>query len=71
MTHFLVPRFEVLADAERAALLAKYRVRAAQLPRLTHRDPCARYLNLARGTVVRITRNPPDASAYATYRIVV
>ncbi len=71
MAHELVPTFEVLSDAEKRELLAKYKMRTTQLPRLLSKDPCARYLNLQRGVVVRIVRRPADAEAYATYRIVV
>ncbi len=71
MAHELVPKFEVISDAERRELLARYKMRITQLPRLLSKDPCARYLNLQRGAVVRITRRPADAEAYATYRVVV
>ncbi len=70
MAHELVPRTRVLSDDERVALLARYRIRAAQLPRMMLRDPCARYLNLARGAVVCVTRRPSGADAYDTYRVV-
>jgi DNA-directed RNA polymerase I, II, and III subunit RPABC1 len=70
MRHELQPRFEVLTDAETAALLRQYNLKSAQLPRLLLRDPCARYLNLKRGQVVRITRTPQGVDAYHTYRVV-
>ncbi len=71
MRHELQPEFEPLSDAEAAALLRQYNLKSAQLPRLLLRDPCARYLNLRRGQVVRITRRPDGADAYSTYRVVV
>ena len=70
MEHELVPAMRVLSDDERTALLARYRIRASQLPRMMARDPCARYLNLARGAVVCVTRRPSDADPYETYRVV-
>jgi DNA-directed RNA polymerase I, II, and III subunit RPABC1 len=60
-----------VTDAEKREILARYKMRITQMPRLLAKDPCAKYLNLSRGTVVCITRTPPDADAYATYRVVV
>jgi DNA-directed RNA polymerase subunit H (RpoH/RPB5) len=71
MQHELVPKMRVITDAEKRELLARYKMRVAQMPRLLAKDPCARYLNLPRGAVVCITRTPRDADAYATYRVVV
>ena len=66
MRHELVPRYELLAPDEIAALLARYRIKQAQLPRMHATDPCARYLGLARGQVVRVIRE----HASVGYRIV-
>ena len=71
MAHELVPKMRVVSEVEKRELLLRYKMRATQLPRMLAKDPCARYLALARGTVVCITRQPPDADAYATYRVVV
>ena len=71
MRHVLQPRYELLSAAESAALLARYKVKASQLPRLLARDVCARYLALRRGDVVRITRPSSGFDAYSTYRVVV
>lgn len=71
MTHELVPSFEVLSDAAKRDLLAKYKIRITQMPRILMKDPCVRYLNLQRGAVVKIIRQPADAEEYATYRVVV
>jgi DNA-directed RNA polymerase subunit H (RpoH/RPB5) len=71
MAHELVPKMRVITDAEKRELLARYKMRITQMPRMLAKDPCARYLSLTRGTVVCITRQPPDAEAYATYRVVV
>jgi DNA-directed RNA polymerase I, II, and III subunit RPABC1 len=71
MAHELVPKMRVVTDAEKRELLARYKMRITQMPRMLAKDPCSRYLNLTRGTVVCITRQPPDAEAYATYRVVV
>ena len=71
MEHELVPKMRVITDVEKRDLLARYKMRITQMPRLLAKDPCAKYLNLPRGAVVCITRQPTDADAYATYRVVV
>jgi DNA-directed RNA polymerase subunit H (RpoH/RPB5) len=71
MQHVLQPRYEVLSATEAAALLARYKLKVSQLPRLLARDVCARYLALRRGDVVRITRPASGFDAYSTYRVVV
>jgi DNA-directed RNA polymerase I, II, and III subunit RPABC1 len=70
MDHELQPSFSVLAEHETRALLAKYRIKLTQLPRLLASDPCARYLGVRRGAVVRITRRPPSANELTTFRVV-
>jgi DNA-directed RNA polymerase I, II, and III subunit RPABC1 len=71
MEHELQPEFCVLSDAEARALLVQHRIKLTQLPRLLATDPCARYLGVRRGTVVRITRRPPGANELTTFRVVV
>jgi DNA-directed RNA polymerase I, II, and III subunit RPABC1 len=64
MTHELVPKFEIMSTGEVAALLAQYRIKHAQLPRMHTTDPCARYLGLTRGQVVRVLRSGSESAAY-------
>jgi len=67
--HELVPKHTRMSAEEKAALLARYKVADAQLPRIRLDDPVAKYLGLQRGEVVRIVRRSETAGRYVTYRV--
>ncbi|XP_061352887.1 DNA-directed RNA polymerase V subunit 5C [Gastrolobium bilobum] len=69
--HVLQPKYEVLTDDEKRALLMKYNVEEKQLPYMLKTDPIARYYALRKGQVIKITHKGDLVDSLVAYRCVV
>ncbi|KAF3656625.1 DNA-directed RNA polymerase V subunit 5A [Capsicum baccatum] len=68
--HVLKPRHELLTNTEKKKLLEKYNLEEKQLPRMSQKDPIARYYGLEKGQVVKVTYNSEIIETHVTYRCV-
>lgn len=69
--HQLVPKHRLLPKEEAEKILAQYRVKPYQLPRLFDTDPAAKALGAKSGDILEIVRASPTAGKILYYRHVV
>jgi DNA-directed RNA polymerase subunit H len=69
--HILVPKHEKCSEAEKKAVLKRYNVTIADLPKISIYDAAITDMNLAPGDVVKITRNSATAGKTIFYRVVI
>ncbi|EOA28756.1 hypothetical protein CARUB_v10024988mg [Capsella rubella] len=68
--HVLRPKHQVLNDQEKESLLKKFSIEEKQLPRLSTKDPIARYYGLETGKVMKVTYKDELSESHVTYRCV-
>ena len=71
MKHELVPRHDVLSDAETKQVLERYNIFPEQLPKIMQSDPVCKAIKAEPGQIVRIRRKSPTAGEAVAYRLVV
>lgn len=69
--HHLVPKHELLAEAEAKTFYEKFNCKKRNMPKILTSDPIVRYYNMKIGDICRITRPSENSGYSATYRLVV
>lgn len=70
LSHFLVPKHEILAKSKHEELLSSLKVDMQKLPKIKVSDPQVKLLGGKVGDVIKITRNDPTKEN-VYYRLVV
>ncbi len=70
LSYHLVPKMEIIGEAEKIRVLKKYGIDENQLPRLRHNDPAVIALGAKPGDVIKIEREE-ITGRYNCYKIVV
>lgn len=69
--HQSVPKHVPMTDVEVRAFLEQRKLMITQLPRILNDDPMVEYLDLPRGSIIRIERRTDEGSTYEMYRHVI
>tara|TARA_B100001094_G_C18186600_1_gene804188 strand:+ start:1896 stop:2429 length:534 start_codon:yes stop_codon:yes gene_type:complete len=69
--HCLVPKHEIMDNTFKKSFCQEHLISEKNLPRILHTDPVARYYNMKKGQMVKITRPSETAGTFVTYRICV
>lgn len=71
LSHILVPKFKILTEEEKKALLQEYNVSKKQLPRILSKDVIIKQIKAQAGDIIKITRKSPTTDETDFYRVVV
>jgi DNA-directed RNA polymerase subunit H (RpoH/RPB5) len=69
--HALVPKHEIMTDAEKTQILAQYKIKPYQMPQIKAADPAAKAIGAKPGDMLKIIRDSATAGEHITYRYVV
>ena len=69
--HDFVSKHELLSLEESEQIVAEYKMKPYQLPRINASDPAVIAVGGNPGDIVRVTRNSPTAGKYVAYRYVI
>jgi len=70
LSHFLVPKAEVISADEKKRVLKKFRINETQFPKILANDPLATAIKANVGDIIAIYREDLPAK-YVSYRYVV
>ena len=68
--HTLQPKFTLLNEDEKEALLDKYNIKINQLPKMSMQDPICKYYKFPKYSVVKIVRNTRQSISSEFYRYI-
>lgn len=68
--HEIVPKHELLSKEELKDFYKKFNVKKKNMPKLNINDPVARYYNMKKNDIVRITRPSQTSGKVISYRLV-
>ena len=71
LEHKMVPKHEILEDADLRKTLTEYNIEKEQMPKIRVTDPSAVYIKAKVGDVIRITRDSHSAGKAIFYRLVI
>ncbi|MCE8423556.1 MAG: DNA-directed RNA polymerase subunit H [Candidatus Methanoperedens sp.] len=71
LDHVMVPRHEIIDEAEINKILAEYEIVKEQMPKIRVSDPVALEIKARVGDVVRIIRKSQTADKAVFYRLVI
>ncbi len=69
--HFLIPKHSKLSEKDKKAVLDKYQITPALLPKILKDDPAIQGLDVKIGDVIKIERNSPTSGKTNFYRCVI